>query len=279
MEASLWQQVQDTVEVRFDTRPVAIVETPDAVSATLRTGSTGEVEEEMFDLVVGADGLRSTVRRLAFGPDERYLKSLDAVICAFQLSGRLPRLGEHEGAIVAESKRAPCGCSTLARRTPPGCSRTGPGTLPPSSPVLRPRPSARSSVTARGWLVGQALTEAENAPTCCSTPSTRSSCRTGRRAGSSSSGPTPGDGNRYSGMGATNGILGGAVPTEQLAAHPDDLAAAPPATRPSCAVRHQAAAPQVPDLRTASGPPYSVGPPGGPVPPRVRLQRKRICGC
>ncbi|MFE7298745.1 FAD-dependent monooxygenase [Streptomyces sp. NPDC057579] len=42
-----------------------------------------------FDLVVGADGLHSTVRRLAFGPEERYLRHLGAYISAFSVPNEL----------------------------------------------------------------------------------------------------------------------------------------------------------------------------------------------
>ena len=40
-----------------------------------------------FDLVVGADGLHSQVRRLAFGPDEQFEKYLGIVVSAFDVEG------------------------------------------------------------------------------------------------------------------------------------------------------------------------------------------------
>ncbi|WP_045747413.1 FAD-dependent monooxygenase [Actinoplanes rectilineatus] len=43
----------------------------------------GHAAPETFDLVVGADGLHSTVRRLAFGPEERYLHHLGAYVGVF----------------------------------------------------------------------------------------------------------------------------------------------------------------------------------------------------
>ncbi|MGW3013334.1 FAD-dependent monooxygenase [Streptomyces sp. NPDC001219] len=42
-----------------------------------------------FDLVVGADGLHSNVRRLAFGPEERFVRHLGAYISAFSLPNEL----------------------------------------------------------------------------------------------------------------------------------------------------------------------------------------------
>jgi 2-polyprenyl-6-methoxyphenol hydroxylase-like FAD-dependent oxidoreductase len=48
---------------------------------------------EHFDLVVGADGLHSQVRELAFGPQARFEKPLDCYVAAFRISG-YPRRDE-----------------------------------------------------------------------------------------------------------------------------------------------------------------------------------------
>ena len=44
-----------------------------------------------FDLVVGADGLHSQVRRLAFGPQHQFEKNLGYGFAAFEVSGYRPR--------------------------------------------------------------------------------------------------------------------------------------------------------------------------------------------
>jgi 2-polyprenyl-6-methoxyphenol hydroxylase-like FAD-dependent oxidoreductase len=46
---------------------------------------------EAFDLVVGADGLHSRVRRLAFGTDEQFERYLGLVFAAFEATGYRPR--------------------------------------------------------------------------------------------------------------------------------------------------------------------------------------------
>jgi 2-polyprenyl-6-methoxyphenol hydroxylase-like FAD-dependent oxidoreductase len=56
------------------------------VRATFDSGRTGE-----FDLVIGADGLHSQVRRLVFGPEERFEKYLGMTVAAFELEGYRPR--------------------------------------------------------------------------------------------------------------------------------------------------------------------------------------------
>lgn len=44
-----------------------------------------------FDLVIGADGLHSAVRRIAFGPDQRFEKRLGYSVAAFEAMGYRPR--------------------------------------------------------------------------------------------------------------------------------------------------------------------------------------------
>ena len=44
-----------------------------------------------FDLVVGADGLHSKVRRLIFGPQDRFEKRFGYMVAAFETIGYQPR--------------------------------------------------------------------------------------------------------------------------------------------------------------------------------------------
>ncbi|MFE9780279.1 FAD-dependent monooxygenase [Streptomyces sp. NPDC005775] len=109
VEAALWQQVQphggDDVEVRFATAPLEIVD-GDTATEVLLEDATGRRYRETFDLVVGADGLRSTVRRLAFGPHERFMTTWNAMICAFPLPAQAPSFGEQDSLISARPGRA-----------------------------------------------------------------------------------------------------------------------------------------------------------------------------
>ena len=47
--------------------------------------------ERRFDLVIGADGLHSRVRKLVFGPQDRYEKDLGYRVAAFETAGYQPR--------------------------------------------------------------------------------------------------------------------------------------------------------------------------------------------
>ncbi|MFI2104591.1 FAD-dependent monooxygenase [Isoptericola sp. NPDC019693] len=114
IEAALYPQVAETAEIRYGTTPVAIEEHPDGVDVTLRTTTAGDADSgwaatettERFDLVVGADGLRSTVRKLVFGPDSRLLRPLNHIIGATLLKEQVPGFRPTDGLILAEEGRS-----------------------------------------------------------------------------------------------------------------------------------------------------------------------------
>ncbi|MCC8249729.1 FAD-dependent monooxygenase [Saccharothrix luteola] len=105
IETALWQSTTG-VEVRFGTTPVAITEGPADVQVLLEHAGTGPQYRESFDLVVGADGMRSGVRRIVFGPHEDYLTTWNAMICAFQLKEQAPSYEAGDSIIIARAKRA-----------------------------------------------------------------------------------------------------------------------------------------------------------------------------
>jgi 2-polyprenyl-6-methoxyphenol hydroxylase-like FAD-dependent oxidoreductase len=67
----LYQETKGQTEYRFDTRITELSQSDDAVEATLTDGIKLSI-----DLVVGADGPHSAVRRLVFGPEEQFVKPL-----------------------------------------------------------------------------------------------------------------------------------------------------------------------------------------------------------
>lgn len=66
LEEALFEAVSPLVDIRFGSSVTAVESSPDGSVATLTDGSTRSV-----DLLVGADGLDSTVRSLAFGDGYR----------------------------------------------------------------------------------------------------------------------------------------------------------------------------------------------------------------
>jgi 2-polyprenyl-6-methoxyphenol hydroxylase-like FAD-dependent oxidoreductase len=59
--------------------------------ARVRVSFENSGTDRDFDLVVGADGLHSKVRQLAFGPDDQFEKYLGFKIAAFDINGYHPR--------------------------------------------------------------------------------------------------------------------------------------------------------------------------------------------
>lgn len=74
------------VETRFGNEIASLREDADGVQVTFK-----HAQERHYDLLIGADGLHSNVRRLAFGPQEQYEHTLGYVVAAFEVNGYRPR--------------------------------------------------------------------------------------------------------------------------------------------------------------------------------------------
>ena len=72
---------RDTVERRYGESVVALEQDADGVQVRFRSGA-----EQRFDLVVGADGSHSTVRRLVFGPESEFSHPLGAYTAHYSIS-------------------------------------------------------------------------------------------------------------------------------------------------------------------------------------------------
>ena len=86
MSRLLFEKIKGTTEVIFDEEIVGLQEYGDHVRVKFR-----HAVERSFDLVIGADGLHSNVRRLVFGPQDRFEKLLGYVVAAFEVRGYRPR--------------------------------------------------------------------------------------------------------------------------------------------------------------------------------------------
>jgi 2-polyprenyl-6-methoxyphenol hydroxylase-like FAD-dependent oxidoreductase len=67
----LYERTKDTCEYVFGDSITSLTETGNGVHVTFEKGAP-----RTFDLVVGADGIHSNVRRLAFGPEADYVRHL-----------------------------------------------------------------------------------------------------------------------------------------------------------------------------------------------------------
>lgn len=78
LEDVLFEALPDTVEVRFGIRIEAVAQTDDDVTCTFSDGS-----EDTFDLLVGAEGFKSHLRDLVFGPIDDFKRYLGLHVAAF----------------------------------------------------------------------------------------------------------------------------------------------------------------------------------------------------
>ena len=86
LSAAIYRSIENRVETIFGDSPSRIDQTETGVRVTFGHGRTRD-----FDLVIGADGLHSRVRQLAFGPESRYEKYLGFKAAAFAVPGYEPR--------------------------------------------------------------------------------------------------------------------------------------------------------------------------------------------
>jgi len=83
---SLFHKVSGDSETLFGDEIVSLQERSNGVEVRFRNGNT-----RRFGLVIGADGLHSNVRRLMFGPQDRFERQLGYQVAAFEVKGYRPR--------------------------------------------------------------------------------------------------------------------------------------------------------------------------------------------
>ncbi|MEV1115726.1 FAD-dependent monooxygenase [Actinosynnema sp. NPDC049800] len=76
----LYEHGRARADYLFGDSIAALAETPDGVDVTFASGA-----QRTFDLVIGADGIHSRVRALAFGPEERFVSHLGYYVASWDL--------------------------------------------------------------------------------------------------------------------------------------------------------------------------------------------------
>ncbi len=85
LSAAIFAKSESHVETIFGDSVAHLTQTEQSVRVTFASGVTRE-----FDLVVGADGLHSTIRELAFGPQDQFEHYLGYKVAAFETAGYRP---------------------------------------------------------------------------------------------------------------------------------------------------------------------------------------------
>jgi 2-polyprenyl-6-methoxyphenol hydroxylase-like FAD-dependent oxidoreductase len=81
LAAILYAAGRDSAEFRFDDTMTALSQDDDGVDVTFEKAAP-----RRFDLVIGADGLHSTTRRLAFGPESEFVRHQGIYVATMQLN-------------------------------------------------------------------------------------------------------------------------------------------------------------------------------------------------
>ena len=82
----IYRSVENRCESIFGDSVVAIEQDGEGVCVAFE-----HMPERRFDIVIGADGLHSPVRRLVFGAEDRFEKYLGYCVAAFEVEGYRPR--------------------------------------------------------------------------------------------------------------------------------------------------------------------------------------------
>ncbi|GAB3713857.1 FAD-dependent oxidoreductase [Nocardiopsis oceani] len=149
LELALRESLPDRVELRYNSAPEQIHEHADGVRVRLTDGQMVEA-----DLLAGADGIHSTVRRLVFGPQERYLHHLGFHTAAYTFNDSRVHAATQGRFQLTDSLGAQMGLYALEgdRVAAFAVHRTEDTRLPQD-----PRAALRGAYAGLGWVVPRAL--------------------------------------------------------------------------------------------------------------------------
>ncbi|WP_159941766.1 MULTISPECIES: FAD-dependent monooxygenase [unclassified Nocardiopsis] len=203
-------------EYLYDDSVTGLDQGPDGVRVTFERAAP-----RVFDLVVGADGLHSTTRRIAFGPEEPYRRFLESYISIFTVPNHL---GLHRAVHLYNEPRRAVGTYHTPRAQDAQALllvRTGEETGVDRAAPEEQRRFLRESFRGVGWEGARLLAEMDRAPDLYFDSVTQirmDRWSTGRvtLVGDAAYGPSP-----MSGQGTSMAMVGAYVLAQELARHDD----------------------------------------------------------
>jgi 2-polyprenyl-6-methoxyphenol hydroxylase-like FAD-dependent oxidoreductase len=153
---AIYENLSGPVEVRFDSSVREVEQTPDEVRVTLTDGWRWS-----GDLLVGADGIHSTVRELVFGDESAYLRYLGFHTAAYTFTDDMlrERLGDQFAMTDSVDRAVGLYAIRNSRIAVFTVHRTADATPPKD-----PRAAIHSTYADLGWLVPDALAYCPSAP-------------------------------------------------------------------------------------------------------------------
>jgi deazaflavin-dependent oxidoreductase (nitroreductase family) len=149
LETALREEVTDHVDLRFGCGVAAVDNSPTGVRVTLTDDTRVDA-----DLLVGADGIHSTVRRLVFGPEEQFFRYLGFHAAAYIFDDREIRSRLHDRFYLTDSTNRLMGLYGLRDgRVATFCVHCAPDPTLPADP----RATLRQIYASLGWVVPRAL--------------------------------------------------------------------------------------------------------------------------
>jgi 2-polyprenyl-6-methoxyphenol hydroxylase-like FAD-dependent oxidoreductase len=149
LEAELRAQLPDGVEVRYGTGVADVHNGPNGVDVGLTDGT-----RLAADLLVGADGIHSTVRRLVFGEERRFLRYLGFHTAAYQFTDSIVEAATRHRVCLTDTPQRQMGFYGL------GGGRVATFTVHRTPDPALPRDAqaaVREAYGSLGWLAPRAL--------------------------------------------------------------------------------------------------------------------------
>lgn len=101
LQELLYEHVESRAEFRYSSSIQSITESDEGVDIVLQDGT-----QERYDLVIGADGLHSNVRKLVYGEEEQFARYLGYHVSAFRVSNIASKASGVMGLMRQPNKQA-----------------------------------------------------------------------------------------------------------------------------------------------------------------------------